>query len=137
MCLVLFIVMCNCQHFAADHFHIQLSSLHNWQSSKVYPVDNISSVSINATSAVLWSSTNFCCISQHIHYKAPVAAQHWKTNKVVWTCKDDWPQEKFYLRRPFTWEGNYLVFFFITSLLLLWGDIIVSKKGVVLEGGSI
>ena len=53
MCLVLFIVMSNYQHFATDNFHIQLSSLHNVQSSKVYPVDDISSVSINATSAVL------------------------------------------------------------------------------------
>ena len=36
-----------------------------------------------------------------MHEKAPVAAQHWKTNKVVWTWKDDWPQEKFYLQKTF------------------------------------
>ena len=28
-----------------------------------------------------------------MHDKAPVAVQHWKTNKVVWTWKDDPPGE--------------------------------------------
>ena len=109
MCLVLFIVICNCQHFATAHFHFQLSSLHNWPSTRVCPVYNKSSVGVNGTYAVLWSLTNFCYISQNMHYKAPVAAQHWKTNRVVWTWKDDWPQEKFYLQKTFYREGNYLV----------------------------
>ena len=40
---------------------------------------------------MLWSSANFCSISQNMHYKATLAAQQCKTNKVVWTWKDDWP----------------------------------------------
>ena len=88
----------------------QLSSLCNWPSSGVCPVYNIPSVGVKGTSAVLWSSANFCSISQNIHYKAPVAAQHWKTNKVVWTWKDDWPPRRnSTYERPFTQEGNYLV----------------------------
>ena len=51
------------------------------------------------TSVVLWSSTNFCSISQNMHYKAPVGAQHWKANKVVWTWKDDWPPREILLTK--------------------------------------
>ena len=73
------------------HHHFQLSSLFNWPSSGVCPVYNIQSVGIKGTSSVLWSSANFCSISKNMHYKAPVASQHCKTNKVVWTWKDYWP----------------------------------------------
>ena len=110
MCLLLFIVICNCQHFASDHFHFQLSSLCNWPSSRICPVYDIPSVGVKGTYKVLWSSANFCSISQNMHYKAPVGAQHWKTNKVVWTWKDDWPPwRNSTYKRPFTREGNYLV----------------------------
>ena len=68
----------------------QLSSLCNWLSAWVCPVYNIPSWGVKSTSAVLWSSANFCSISQNMHPKAAVALQHWKTNKVVWTWKDDW-----------------------------------------------
>ena len=55
--------------------------------------------------------SNFCNISQNMYSKVPVALQHWKTNKVVWTWKDDWPPWRTSTyERPFTWEGNYLVF---------------------------
>ena len=91
-------------------FHFQLSSLCNWPSSGVCPLYNIPSSGVKGTSAVLWSSANFCSISQNMHYKAPVASQHWKTNQVVWTWKDDWPAWRNYTyERPFTREGNYLV----------------------------
>ena len=79
--------------------HFQLLSLCNWPSSGVCPLYNIPSLGVKGTSSVLWSSANFCCISQNMHYKAPVASQHWKTNKVVWTWKDDWPP-----RRTSTYE---------------------------------
>ena len=42
--------------------------------------------------------------------KLPVDSQHWKTNKVVWTWKDEWPPWRTSTyERPFTQEGNYLV----------------------------
>ena len=48
--------------------------------------------------------------TQNMHSQAPVASQHEKTNKVVWTCEDDWPPKRTSTyERPFTWEGNYLV----------------------------
>ena len=129
MCLVLFIVICNCQHFATAHFHFQLSSLHNWPSARVYPVYNISSVGVNVTSAVLWSLTNFCYISQNMHYKAPEAAQHWKTKKWSGHGKMIDPRRNSTYERPFTREGSYLVFIFVTILVksemtcfvLFWG----------------
>ena len=68
-----------------------LLSVCNWPFSQIHPVYNIPSLVVKSTSSVLWSSANFCNISQNIHSKAPVALQHWKTNKVVWTRKDDWP----------------------------------------------
>ena len=71
--------------------HFQLWSLCNWLSPWVCPVYNIPSWSVKSTSSVLWSSANFCNISQNINSKAPVALQHFKTKKVVWTWKDDWP----------------------------------------------
>ena len=71
--------------------HFQLSSLCNWMSSWVCPVYKIPSLGVKNTSSVLWSSANFCSIFQNMHYKDPVASQHWKTNKVVWTWEDDWP----------------------------------------------
>ena len=78
------------------------------------------------TSALLWSSTNFCSISQNMHYKAPVAAQHWKANKVVWTWKDDWPpQRNSTYKRPFTREGNYLVTFLIQPPILRYIKLLV------------
>ena len=114
-------VIFNCHHFATDHLHtvkmlifyhhhFQLLSLCNWPSSGVGPVYNIPSVGVKSSSSVLWSSANFWSISQNMHYKAPVASQHWKTNKVVWTWKDDQPPWRMSTyKRPFTWEGNYLV----------------------------
>ena len=66
-------------------------TLCNWPSSWVCAVYNIWSVVVKNTSAVLLSSANFCNISQNMHSNIPVAAQHWKTNKVVWTWKYDWP----------------------------------------------
>ena len=71
--------------------HVQVSSLYNWLSAWVCPVYNIPSWSVESTSSVLWSSANFCNISLNINSKAPVALQHIKTKKVVWTWKDDWP----------------------------------------------
>ena len=42
----------------------------------------------------------------------PVATQYWKTNKEVWTGKDDWPPWRTSTyERPFNWEGNYVVIF--------------------------
>ena len=81
------------------HHHFLLSSLCNWPSSGVCPVYSTPSLGVKGTSAMLWSSANFCSISQNIHYKAPVAAQHWKTNKVVWTWKDDWPPRELLLTK--------------------------------------
>ena len=122
-CSLSIIIIFRCYHFATDHLHavkmlifyhshFQLSSLCNWPSSGVCPLYNILSLSIKGTSSVLWSSANFCSISQNMHYKAPVAAQHWKTNKVAWTWKDDWPPWRTSTyKRPFTWEGNSLVIY--------------------------
>ena len=85
-------------------------SLCNWSSSWVRPVNNIPSWGVKSTSAVFWSSANFCNIFQNMHSKAPVALQCRKTNKVVWTWKDDRPPWRTSTyERPFTWEGNYLV----------------------------
>ena len=57
-------------------------------------------------------------LSQFLQYlpkhalKSSIASQHGKTNKVVWTWKDDWrPWRTSTYERPFTWEGNYLVAF--------------------------
>ena len=92
------------------HHHFLVSSVCNWPSSGVVVLYNIPSVGVKGTSSVLWSSANFCSISQNMHYKAPVAAQHWKTNKVVCTWKDDWPPWRTSTyERPFTQEGNYIV----------------------------
>ena len=83
--------------------HFQLSSLCNWPSAWVCPVYKIPSLGVKNTSSVLWSSANFCSISQNMHYKDPVASQHWKTNKVVWIWKDDWPPWRTSTyERPFT-----------------------------------
>ena len=57
-----------------------LLSVCNWLFSWVHPVHNIPYLVVRSTSSVLWSSANFCNISQNIHSKAPVALQHWKTN---------------------------------------------------------
>ena len=115
------IIVSNCHHFATDHLHkvktlifhcchFQLTSLCNWPSSGVRPLYNKPSVGVKGTSSVLWSSANFCSISKNMHYKAPVASQHWNTNQVVWTWKDDWPPWRTSTyKRPFTREGNYLV----------------------------
>ena len=95
------VVIVNCCHFATDHLHavkmlifyhhhFQLSSLCNQPSSGVCPLYNIPSLCVNGTSSVLWSSANFCSIPQNMHYKAPVASQHWNTNQMVWTWKDEW-----------------------------------------------
>ena len=101
-CSFSIIIVFNCHHFATDclyavkmlifyHCHLQFSSLCNWPSSGVCPVYNIPSWGVKGTSLVLWSSANFCSISQNMHNKAPVASQNWKSNNVVWTWKDDWP----------------------------------------------
>ena len=120
--LPLLLLVVNCHHFAIDclhavrmhifyHCHFQLSSLCNCLSSRVHPVYKIPSLGVKNTSSVLWSSVNFCSISQNMHYKDLVASQHWKSNKVVWTWKDDWPPWRTSTyERPFTQEGNYLVF---------------------------
>ena len=73
------------------HRHFLLSSICKWLFSGACVVYNIPSVGVKGTSSVPWSSANFCSISQNMHYEAPVAAQHWKANKVVCTWKDDWP----------------------------------------------
>ena len=53
-------------------------------------------------------------MTQNMHSQPPVASQHKKTNKVVWTCEDDWPPKRTSTyERPFTREGNYLVHFII------------------------
>ena len=118
------VIICNCCHFATDccHavkmlifycHHFQLWSLYNLPSSGVCPIYNIPSVGIKGTSSVLWSSAKFYSISQNMHYKVPAASQHCKTNKVVWKWKDDWPPWRTSTyKRPFTWEGNYLVLSF-------------------------
>ena len=115
----------NCHHFATNHpcavktlifycCHFQLSSLCNWPSSWVHPVYKIPSLGVKNTSSLLWSSANFCSISQNMHYKHPVAAQHWKTNKEFWTWKDDWPPWRTSTyKRPCTQKGNYLVWYFV------------------------
>ena len=120
-CSFSIMIIFNCRLFATDHLHsvkmlifyhhhCQLWSLYNLPSLGVCPVYNIPSVGIKGTSSVLWSSAKFYSISQNMHHKAPVASQHCKTNKVVWTWKDDWlPWRTSTYKRPFTWEGNYLV----------------------------
>ena len=51
----------------------------------------------------------------------PVDAQHWKTNKEVWTWTDDWPSWRASTyERPFTQEGNYLVMFSLHRLCRNW-----------------
>ena len=90
--------------------HHFLLSISNWPSSGVCEVYNVPPLGVKGKYSVLCSSANFCSISQNMHYKAPVAAQHWNTNKVVCTQKDDWPPWRTSTyERPFTWEGNYLV----------------------------
>ena len=92
------------------HCHLLLSSICNWLSSGVCVVYNIPSVGVKGTSSVPWSSANFCSISQNMHYKVPVPAEHWKTNKVGCTWKDDWhPWRTSTYERPFTQEGNHIV----------------------------
>ena len=68
-----------------------LLSLCNWPFSRVHPIYIKPSLDIKSMTSVLWSSPNFCNISQNIHSKVPVAFQYRKTNKVVWTWKYDWP----------------------------------------------
>ena len=130
-CWCSIIIVSNCDQFATDHLHtvkmlifyhchFQLSSLCNWPSSGVCPLYNIPSLGVKGTTAVLWSSANFCSISQNMYYKNPVASQHWKTNQVVWTWKDDWPPWRTSTyKRPFTREGNYLVFKTVLCACLL------------------
>ena len=109
-CSFSIVVISSCHHFATDclhtvktlifyHHYFQSSSLCNWSSSGVCPVYNIPSLGVKGTSAVLWSSANFCNISQNMHYKAPVASQHRNTNQVVWTWKDDWPPRELLLMK--------------------------------------
>ena len=96
------LLVVNFHHFATDRLHavrmlifycchFQLSWLCYWPSSWVCPVYKIPSLGVKNTSSVLWGSANFCNMSKNMHYKDPVASQCWKTNKVVWTWKDDWP----------------------------------------------
>ena len=48
-----------------------------------------------------------------MYSQPPVASQHKKTNKVVWTYEDDRPPKRTSTyERPFTQEGNYLVNWF-------------------------
>ena len=124
-CWFSIVIISNGHHFATDHLHavqmlifyhhhLQLPSLCNWPSSGVCSLYNIPSVGVKGTSSVLWSSANFCSISQNMHYKAPVASQHRKANKVVWTWKDVWtPWRTSTYERPFTQVGNYLVPIFV------------------------
>ena len=56
-------------------------------------------------------------MTQNMHSQPPVASQHKKTNKVVWTYEDNWPPKRTSTyKRPFTQEGNYLVVFASKSL---------------------
>ena len=111
------------------HCNFQLSSLCNWPSSWVCPVYDTPLLGVKSTSSMLWTSANFCSISQNMHYKTPVASQHWKTNKVVWTWKDDWPPcRTSTYERPFTNEGNYLV------LMLYWQPLQLSSLAVITYG---
>ena len=64
-------------HQHTTFIHLQLSSLCNWPSAWLHPLQNIPSW---ATFVVLCSSSNFCNISQNMHSKAPVASQNEKTN---------------------------------------------------------
>ena len=93
-----------------------LSSICNWPSSGVCVVYNIPSVHVKGTSSVLWSSANFCNISQNMHYKAPVAAQHWKTNKVVCTWKDDWPPGELLLMKDLL-PKRVTIYFLLLKLI--------------------
>ena len=90
LCLIVYQIWYT-QNTHQHHSHLQLSSFCNWPSARVCPLCNIPSVGVKGTFVVLWSSANCCSSSKNMHYKAPVAAQHSKTNKVVWTWKDDWP----------------------------------------------
>ena len=55
---------------------------------------------------------------ENMYSQPPVATQHKKTNKVVWTCKDDWPPKRTSTyKRPFTREGNYLVAICVTMVI--------------------
>ena len=91
-------------------FHFQLSSFCNWLSSWVCPVYNIPSWSVKSTSSVLWSSGNFCNISQNINSEAPVALATLKDKKSG-IDMERWltPWRTSTYERPFTQEGNYLV----------------------------
>ena len=120
-CSFSIVIISNSHHFATDqlyavkmlifyHHHFQLLSPCNRPSSGVCPLYNIPSSGIKGTTAVLWSSANFSSISQNMHYKAQVASQQWKGNQVVLTWKNDWlPWRTSTYKRPFTQEGNYLV----------------------------
>ena len=49
-------------------------------------------------------------MTQNMHSQPQVASQHKKTNKLVWTCEDEWPPKRTSsYKRPFTRQGNYLV----------------------------
>ena len=87
--------VCNCHQFATDH-------LHDYMHFTIYHLE----LHLQYSAA----QANFCNISQNMHSKALVASQHKKTNKVVWTYKDDWhPWRTSTYERPANWEGNCLV----------------------------
>ena len=65
---------------------------------------------------------NFCNISQNMHSQAPVASQHEKTTKVVWTCKDDWPPREVLHTKDLLPKGNYLVGL-VPGTLTFWNAI--------------
>ena len=115
-CSFSIIVISNCHYFATDHLHsvktiifcshhFQLLSLCNWPSTGVCPLYNIPSVVVKSTSSVLWSSTNFCTISLNMHYKAPVASQHWDQPSGLDMERWLTPLENFYLQKTFYPRG--------------------------------
>ena len=53
-----------------------------------------------------------------MHSQPPVASQHKKTNKVIWTYEDDRPPKRTSTyKRPFTQEGNYLVMYLSSNFM--------------------
>ena len=59
-----------------------LLSVCNWLFSWVCPIYNVPSLVVKSMSAVLWTSANFCNISQNIHYETPLASQHTEQTSV-------------------------------------------------------
>ena len=93
----------------------QLSLLCNWLSSWLCPVYNIP---FWGTFSVLWSSANFCNISQTYTLKLQLLHNTKRPTKWSGYVKMiDPPWRTSTYKRPFTQEGNYLVLFIsLTSI---------------------